>query len=67
MEKYTLKRITIEEIPEPSMRLFDPEVDAVAIKAIEAVRSGGEVALRSGRKNSMGLPKARRLSLRERR
>lgn len=46
MEKYTLKRITIEEIPEPSMRLFDPEVDAVAIKAIEAVRSGGETALR---------------------
>lgn len=57
MEKYTLKRITIEEIPEPSMRLFDPEVDAVAIKAIEAVRSGGEVALRRWAQEFDGLAK----------
>ncbi|MEN6500545.1 MAG: histidinol dehydrogenase [Rectinema sp.] len=46
MEKHTLKRIKIEEIPEPSVRLFDPEVDAVALSAIEAIRTGGETALR---------------------
>jgi len=46
MEKHTLKRINIDEIPEPSRRLFDPEVDAVARSAIETVRLGGESALR---------------------
>lgn len=46
MEKHTLRRIAIDEIPEPSLRLFDPEVDAVARGAIEAVRNGGECALR---------------------
>jgi histidinol dehydrogenase len=46
MEKHTLKRITVEEIPEPSLRLFDPKVDAVALEAIDAIRSGGESALR---------------------
>lgn len=46
MEKYTLKRITIDEIPEPSLRLFDPTVDAVALSAIDAVRKGKEAALR---------------------
>ncbi len=46
MEKHTLKRITIDEIPEPSVRLFDPEVDAVALQAIEAIRAGGDAALR---------------------
>jgi len=46
MEKHTLKRIKIEEIPEPSVRLFDPEVDAVALSAIDAIRTGGEAALR---------------------
>jgi histidinol dehydrogenase len=46
MEKYTLKRITIDEIPEPSLRLFDPTVDAVALSAIDAVRKGKEAVLR---------------------
>jgi len=46
MEKHTLRRISIEEIPEPSLRLFDAEVDAVARSAIERVRSDGEAALR---------------------
>ncbi len=46
MEKHTLRRIAIEDIPEPSLRLFDSEVDAVARQAIERVRSGGEAALR---------------------
>lgn len=55
MEEYTLKRIAIEEIPEPSMRLFDPEVDAVALEAIEAVRTGGEAALRKWAQKFDGL------------
>ena len=46
MEKHTLRKISIEEIPEPSLRLFDPDVDAVARNAIERVRTGGEAALR---------------------
>lgn len=46
MDKYSLKRISLNQIPEPQARLFDPEVDMVAAKAIEAVRQHGEVALR---------------------
>ena len=56
MEKHTLKRITIDEIPEPSVRLFDPKVDAVAMAAIEAIRAGGEAALREWAVKFDGLP-----------
>jgi len=56
MEKHTLKRITIDEIPEPSVRLFDPKVAAVAMAAIEAIRAGGEAALREWAVKFDGLP-----------
>jgi len=46
MEKHPLRRITIDEIPEPSSRLFDPEIDAVARRAIDAIRTGKEEELR---------------------
>lgn len=46
MDQYPLRRISLNQIPEPQARLFDPEVDAVAAKAIEAVRLSGESALR---------------------
>ena len=46
MEKYPLRRIRIDDIPEPSARLFDPEIDAVAKQAIDAIRTGKEEELR---------------------
>lgn len=55
MEKPLLKRIRIDEIPEPSGRLFDPNVDAVAREAIDAIRTGGEAALRAWAERLDGL------------
>lgn len=56
MEKHTLKRIAIDEIPEPSARLFDPKVDAIALEAIDAIRTGGEAALKEWAVKFDGLP-----------
>jgi len=41
-----LRRLGPGETPNPAARGFDPEVDAVAARAIAEIRSGGEAALR---------------------
>ncbi|MCE5255290.1 MAG: histidinol dehydrogenase [Spirochaetaceae bacterium] len=46
MGGYSLKRIGPDEVPGPQARLFDPEVDAVAARAIRDVRDSGEAGLR---------------------
>lgn len=46
MEEHTLRRISLEEIPAPEARFSDPEVDAVAMRAIREIREGGERSLR---------------------
>ncbi len=46
MEKHTLKRVSVDQIPAPATRFSDPEVDAVAMQAIREVREEGETALR---------------------
>ena len=56
MEKYPLRRIRIDDIPEPSARLFDPEIDAVAKQAIDAIRTGKEEELRRWAERLDGLP-----------
>lgn len=47
MDRYSLKRIAADRPPDPKERLFSPEVDGVAARAIEDVRTGGEKALRA--------------------
>lgn len=55
MEKHTLRRISIEEIPAPEARFSDPQVDAVAMRAIREIRDGGERALREWARRYDGL------------
>lgn len=47
MDRYPLRRIAPDEIPSSQARLFSPEVDDVAARAIEDVRCGGESGLRA--------------------
>ncbi len=56
MEKHPLKRIAIDDIAEPSVRLFDPEIEAVAKQAIDAIRAGKEPELRRWAERLDGLP-----------
>jgi phosphoribosyl-ATP pyrophosphohydrolase/phosphoribosyl-AMP cyclohydrolase/histidinol dehydrogenase len=46
MDRHSLRRIRAEELPRSYSRLFNPEVDAVAAKAIREVSAEGEPALR---------------------
>lgn len=46
MDRYPLRRIGPDEVPSPQARLFDPEIDAVAAKAILDVQATGEKGLR---------------------
>ncbi len=47
MDRYPLRRITPEEMPSSQARLFSPEVDATAARAIAEVRDSGEEGLRA--------------------
>lgn len=47
MDRYPLRRIVPAELPSSQARLFSPEVDAVAAKAISDVRDLGEAGLRA--------------------
>ena len=47
MDRYPLRRIEPDEIPSSQARLFSPEVDATAARAIAEVRDSGEKALRA--------------------
>ncbi len=46
MEQHTLRRIGLGDIPESGRKGFDAEAEAVALRAIEAVRKRGEAGLR---------------------
>ncbi|MFZ2914200.1 MAG: histidinol dehydrogenase [Rectinemataceae bacterium] len=47
MERYSLRRIGLEEIPAPSLRMADPEAEKIAYEAIRALQTGGEAELRN--------------------
>ncbi|TXT44637.1 MAG: histidinol dehydrogenase [Spirochaetes bacterium] len=46
MDRHPLRRIGARELPRSSLRLFNPEVDAVAARVIREVSTEGEQALR---------------------
>ncbi|HWP67875.1 MAG TPA: histidinol dehydrogenase [Rectinemataceae bacterium] len=46
MDRYSLKRIVAEDVPSPRTRLFAPEVDETAARAIRDVLELGEKGLR---------------------
>ncbi len=47
MDRYPLRRIRFNELPSPQLRLFSPEVDETAARAIQEVRERGEAGLRA--------------------
>jgi len=47
MDRYSLKRIRAEDVPSPLARLFSPEVDETAARAIRDVLELGEKGLRA--------------------
>ena len=47
MDRHPLRRIGFNELPNPQLRLFSPEVDETAAQAILEVRERGEAGLRA--------------------
>ena len=47
MDRHPLRRMTPGELPSPQARLFSPEVDGIAARAIADVREQGEAGLRA--------------------
>ncbi len=47
MDRHPLRRMTPGELPSPQIRLFSPEVDGIAARAIADVREKGKAGLRA--------------------
>ncbi|HEY9055316.1 MAG TPA: histidinol dehydrogenase [Rectinemataceae bacterium] len=51
MDRHPLRRLAPGELPIPSLRLIDPEVDALVARVLTEVRKEGEAALRRWAEN----------------